>query len=196
LDHQNDGQVKIVQLRFCFGIGEMNLVWYALHSKPRNEELLFEQLSLRKIETFYPRIRVQTVNPRARKVRAYFPGYVFVHVDLDTIGYSTLQWLPGATGLVSFGGEPASVPDGLIGAIRHKVERINGLGGELFDGLKPGDAVVIQAGPFSGYEAIFDEQISGNERVRVLLKLLQKRLVPVELPAGQVERKDKLTNRN
>jgi transcription antitermination factor NusG len=166
----------------------MSLVWYALHSKPLKEELLFEQLSLRKIETFYPRIRVQTVNPRARKVRAYFPGYVFVHVDLDETGFSGLQWLPGATGLVSFGGEPASVPDGLVGAVRHKVEHINDAGGELFDGLKPGDSVVIQAGPFSGYEAIFDEQISGSERVRVLLKLLQKRLMLVELPAGQVER--------
>jgi transcriptional antiterminator RfaH len=174
----------------------MQLAWYALHSKPLKEELLFEQLSLRKIETFYPRLRVQTVNPRARKVRAYFPGYVFVHADLDVVGFSNLQWLPGATGLVSFGGEPASVPDGLISAIRYKVERINGAGGELFDGLKPGETVVIQAGPFSGYEAIFNEQISGNERVRVLLKLLQKRLLPVELPAGQVERKDKQTNRS
>jgi transcription antitermination factor NusG len=167
----------------------MNLAWYVLHSKPLKDELLFEQLSLRKIETFYPRIRVQTINPRARQVRAYFPGYVFVHVELDVIGYSNLQWLPGTTGLVSFGGEPASVPDGVISAIRHKVERINNVGGGLFDGLKPGDNVVIQAGPFSGYEAIFDEQISGNERVRVLLKLLQKRLAPVELPAGQVGRK-------
>jgi transcriptional antiterminator RfaH len=165
--------------------------WYALHSKPRKEELLFEQLGLRKIETFFPRIRVQTVNPRARQVRAYFPGYVFIHLDLAEAGFSTLQWLPGVTGLVSFGGEPASVPESLITALRHKVERINGLGGELFDGLKPGEAVEIQAGPFSGYEAIFDEQISGNERVRVLLKLLQKRLVPVELPAGQVRRKDR-----
>ena len=169
----------------------MPVLWYALHSKPHKEEVLFEQLGLRNIQTFYPRIRVKTVNPRARQIKAYFPGYVFVQVDLGEAGFSSLQWLPGATGLVSFGGEPAPVPDGLIGALRRKVERIHGLGGELFDGLKPGDRVVIQAGPFSGYEAIFDERISGNERVRVLLKLLQKRLVPVELPAGQVKRKDK-----
>jgi transcription antitermination factor NusG len=174
----------------------MHIAWYALHSKPDKEELLFEQLSLRKIETFYPRIRVQTVNPRARKVKAYFPGYVFVHVDLNVIGYSNLQWMPGATGLVSFGGEPASIPEGMIGALRHKVERINSDGLKLFDGLKPGDNVIVQAGPFSGYEAIFDEQISGNERVRVLLKLLQKRLVPVELPAAQLGRKDQRINCN
>jgi transcription antitermination factor NusG len=174
----------------------MHIAWYALHSKPLKEDLLFEQLSLRKIEAFYPRIRVQTVNPRARKVKAYFPGYVFVHVDLDAIGYSKLQWMPGATGLVSFGSEPASIPDGLIGAIRYKVERVNSIGIEFYDKLKPGDNLMIRTGPFAGYEAIFDEQISGDERVRVLLKLLQKRLMPVVLFTAQVVRKEKLTNCN
>ncbi len=100
----------------------MTLGWFALHSKPRKEELLYGQLSQRNIDVFYPRIRVQPVNPRSAKVRAYFPGYVFIHVDLTEIGFSSLQWLPGATGLVSFGGEPASVPDGLIVAVRRKVD--------------------------------------------------------------------------
>lgn len=169
-------------------------VWYVLHSKPHKEQLLFEQLSLRNIESFFPCIRGVTVNPRAPKLRPYFPGYVFVHVDLEQTGFSNLQWLPGATGLISFGGEPASIPEGLIVAIRRKVEQINSRGSELFDGLSPGDSVIIQAGPFSGYEAIFDEAISGEERVHVLLKLMQARLVTVELPATQVRRKDMKSN--
>jgi transcriptional antiterminator RfaH len=65
----------------------MAVEWFVLHSKPHKEELLAEQLELRRIETFYPRIRVQVVNPRARKVRPYFPGYVFMHVDLDKMDY-------------------------------------------------------------------------------------------------------------
>ena len=165
----------------------MSNTWYALQSKPRKEELLYGQLTVRNIDVFYPRIRVQTVNPRAAKVRAFFPGYVFVHVDLAVIGFATLHWLPGTTGLVSFGGEPASVPDSLIAAVRNKVDRINGLGGELYDGLKPGDSVTIAEGPFAGYEAIFDTRLPGTERVRVLLKLLQKRQFPVELPAAQLK---------
>ena len=55
----------------------MTAQWYALQSKPMKESLLYEQLKLRAIECYYPFIRVQPVNPRARKVRAYFPGYVF-----------------------------------------------------------------------------------------------------------------------
>ena len=41
----------------------MTIRWYVLHSKPNNEQLLWVQLSNRKVETFYPRIRVERVNP-------------------------------------------------------------------------------------------------------------------------------------
>ena len=166
----------------------MSSGWYALHSKPRKEEMLYGQLILREIETFYPRIRVKTVNPRAAKVRAYFPGYVFIYADLTAIGLSSIQWLPGAIGLVTFGGEPAYVSESLIMAIRQKVDYINRLGGELFDGLKQGDKVKITAGPMAGYEAIFDACLPGAERVRVLLKHLQDRQFPVELPSAYLVR--------
>jgi len=166
--------------------------WYVLHSKPNKEELLWEQLNIRKVETFYPRIRVQTVNPRARKVKAYFPGYVFVHVDLKEIGFSALQWMPGATGFVSFDSWPSLVPEALIQAVKKKVDEINAAGGEIFDGLQPGDLVEIRSGPFAGYEAIFDARLSGSERVRVLLKMLTKgKSTKMEIPAGLLERKKK-----
>jgi transcription elongation factor/antiterminator RfaH len=164
----------------------MAVGWYVLHSKPRMEDMLAEQLELRKIETFAPRIRVQVVNPRARKVRPYFPGYIFIRVDLDKTGLTGLQYVPGASGLISFGGEPAFVPDGLIHAIRQRVDEINASGGELFDVLKAGNTVLIHSGPFAGYEAIFDARLPGTERVKVLLKLLRNRKMPVELPAGNV----------
>jgi len=164
----------------------MATYWYVLHSKPHKEELLAEQLELRRIETFAPHIRVQVVNPRARKVRAYFPGYLFVHVDLEQMGLSALQYVPGSAGLISFGGEPAFVPDGLIHAIRQRVQEIDSAGGELFDVLKPGETVLVHSGPFAGYDAIFDVRLPGTERVRILLKLLRNRTLPVELPAGFV----------
>jgi len=163
--------------------------WYVIRSKPRKEEFLFEQLLSHKIEAYCPRIRVQTVNPRARKTKPYFPGYVFLRLDKEQINLSSLQWIPGSTGLVSFGGELAFVHDSLVQAIRRRVDKINDAGGESLDEIKPGEEVAIKAGPFAGYEAIFDARLSGNERVRVLLKMLSDRFVPTEITAGEIQRK-------
>jgi transcriptional antiterminator RfaH len=166
--------------------------WYALRSKPRKEDVVWRQAVSRGFETFYPRLRVTPVNPRSRKLRPYFPGYLFVNVDLEEVGRSVFQWMPHSMGLINFGGEPAVVPPHLIDAIRKRVEEINAAGGEVFDGLEPGDTVRISEGPFKGYEAIFDARLPGSERVRVLLELLgTQRQVPVELDASNIQQKKK-----
>jgi len=113
---------------------------------------------------------------------------MFVQADLQDVGLSTFQYMPYAIGLVCFGGEPAHVPESLILAIRRRVEEIAEVGGELFDGLKRGDQVWIQDGPFADYQAIFDARLDGGERVRVLLKMLNDRFVPVEIDAAMIEK--------
>jgi transcription antitermination factor NusG len=162
--------------------------WYALRSKPNKEEALSRELLARSYEVFFPQLHVQPVNPRSRKLRPYFPGYLFINIDLPAVGFSALAWMPHSYGLVFFGSEPAQVPEVLISSLRRHVDSINAAGGELFNGLKPGESVTIQAGPFVGYEAIFDTRLPGTERVRVLLKLLNKNQVPLVLPEGQVKR--------
>jgi transcriptional antiterminator RfaH len=169
----------------------MTAYWYALQSKPNKEEALFQQLQLQGVEVYFPRIRVHPVNPRARKIKAYFPGYMFIHADIEAVGLSTFQWMPFARGMVTFGHEPAAVPDSLIHAIRRRVEDVNAAGGEVFDGLHKGDTVYIHDGPFAGCEAIFDVRLPGSERVRVLIQWLSQRQVPVELGAGQIRRENR-----
>ncbi len=164
--------------------------WYVLRSKPRKEDVVWRQMRAQEIEVFYPRLRVQPVNPRSKKVKPYFPGYMFVQVDIDKVGLSTFQWMPHAIGIVTVGEEPGIVPDNMIYAIRTRVEEIAAAGGELFDGLQPGDEIMISDGPFAGYEAIFDTRIAGQERVRVLLQFLNdRRQVAVELDAAQIKKK-------
>jgi len=163
--------------------------WYALHSHPNKEELLWQQLMAREVEVFYPRIPANPVNPRARKIKPYFPGYLFINADLEQAGISVFRWMPYATGLVMFGGEPATVPEALIYTVRQRVDEITRAGGEVLNEVKPGERVVIQEGPFAGYEAIFDVRLPGKERVRVLLQMLTRRCVPLELSAAQIQKK-------
>jgi transcription antitermination factor NusG len=166
----------------------MDLNWYVLHSQPNKEDLLWHQILTQDVAVYYPCIPVHPVNPRSKKIKPYFPGYMFIRVDIASTGVSVFQWMPYATGLVSFGGEPATVTDGFIHLLEQKVGEIVSSGGVLFQNLKKGDDVNIQSGPFAQYAAIFDHRIGGTERVRVLLKMLNARVVPIDLHVGQIEK--------
>lgn len=160
--------------------------WYVMRSKPNKEEFLFGQLRIRQIDTYYPCIEFQPTNPRARKRRPYFPGYLFISTDINLIAASTLNWIPGSLGLVDFDGQIASVPEHLINGIRSQVDRINKDGLEKTSNFKTGDLVTVQSGPFSGYQAIFAKHLSGTERVSVLLNMLWNRQVSLELSNAQL----------
>jgi transcriptional antiterminator RfaH len=166
----------------------MPTAWYAIHSQPHKEDLLANQLHAYGIEVFYPNLIVKPKNPRSKKNRPYFPGYMFVRSDLDAIGITTFQRMPYATGLVEFGGEPAVVPDILIAALQKHI-RSNYYSDEDRLEFQSNDAVAIEDGAFQGYNAIFDKMITGSDRVRVLLKLLNNRLLPVELESKLIRKK-------
>lgn len=150
----------------------MTKKWYCIQSKPHKEEFLHSQLLARGIEAFYPRLQVKPVNPRSRKVRPYFPGYVFVHIDLEQVGASTLNWMQGAVGLVYIDSQPAWVPESLINAIRRNLEEINSASGETTKRLQNGEPVRIKDGPSADYQTIFDTGVSGEDRVSILMSLL------------------------
>lgn len=166
----------------------MTALWYALRSKPLKENLVAQQCKTKGYEVFYPRLRVTPVNPRAKKVKPYFPGYLFVKADLDASGLSVFQWMPHAIGIVHFGGEPAPIPENLLHAIRDKVSKIAAAGGEHLEALSPGDPIKIEGGPFSGYTAIFDSRLPGTARVKVLLEFIGSRQVATEINAGHIRK--------
>lgn len=160
--------------------------WYVLRSKPRKERVLHREVLSRKIECFFPRIKVKPVNPRSAKIRPYFPGYLFVQVSLDEVGLSTFSWMPFSQGLVSFGEEPAPVPGALITALKKRIQEIRDNGGSHYDQFEAGAPVRVIDGPFEGYHAIFDTQLDGHDRVRILLQMLNNRRVPVEMHVEQI----------
>jgi transcriptional antiterminator RfaH len=166
----------------------MTASWYAIRSKPNKEEFLAGQLRVHGLDVYCPVLHVKPVNPRSRKVRPYFPNYLFVHVDLDMVNTSDLRWMPGNSGLVSFDGNPASVPDLLIATLKKQVDQHNEILQNQTKNYQAGEPVLIQSGPFAGYEAVFDTNISGQDRVRVLLSLLQGRKMPVEIDGRQIRR--------
>jgi len=149
--------------------------WYLLQSKPHKEAFVLRQLRMYNIEAYYPCIRVHPSNPRSRKIRPCFPGYLFVNADLDIVGTSLLKRIPGVVALVDFGSELASVPDNLVQSIRVYLEEIESARGESQGTLIPGNPVMISSAPFPGFQAMFERFMTEQEGVQVILKSHQDR---------------------
>jgi transcriptional antiterminator RfaH len=162
--------------------------WYALHVKPHKERSVHKYIAAKDIEVFYPHVHVKPVNPRASRVRPFFPGYMFVYIDLDEMGANALRWTEGTYGLVQFGGEPAIVPENLVNELRTRMISIEEAGGIQMEGLKKGDNVRIVSGALSGYEAIFDTALPGKDRVQVLLAYLSDQPKRLQLDASQIKK--------
>jgi transcriptional antiterminator RfaH len=158
--------------------------WYALSTKPRQEELADMNLQRLGVETFYPQLREDRVVRRKRQttVGPLFPGYLFARFDAER-QYRAVNYAQGVRKLLTFGDEFATVDEAVIAAIRARLE--DGYVTIRPTPLAPGQRVRIGDGPFSGLEAVFEREMSGSERVVVLLRTLahQTRVV---LPRAQV----------
>ena len=173
--------------RHHYFIGGLTMIrWHVVQSKPRKEQFLYEQLRSRQLNVFFPCIHVQPVNPRCSTIRPYFPGYLFACIDLAVAGSSVLEWIPGAIGIVAFGGQPAEIPERFIHVLRHHLNAVNSGCRAMPEKFKRGEPVIVESGPFHGYEAIFDAGLPGQQRAQVLLSMLQGRRLRVELPIEHI----------
>jgi transcriptional antiterminator RfaH len=153
--------------------------WYALHTKPHSEATACQALAVRNFNAYLP-----LLPPRKdRMAQPLFPTYMFVRCDLEAIGISSLEWIPGLRRILTLGGRPAIVPDEAIELIRAKMSQIEAQGGLPRHGFQPGDEVVIDKGPLSGMRGIFEGPVGPAERVRILIRFLgqaNRAEVPVE----------------
>lgn len=159
--------------------------WYTFHTKPNAEYQVAQTLRQRGLEVFLPEVKAPR-SRRRRKMKPFFPSYLFAKVDLKAIGISKLRWVPGLNRLVAFGDQPIPVPEEIIEYILDNLEALQAQGGLPTHNFKPGDTVRITSGPFEGMEAIFDQGTTSAERVQVLLEILG-RASRMEIDPDQLE---------
>jgi len=114
---------------------------------------------------------------------------MFIRADLAQIGQSAINWVPGVTRLVSFGGEPAIVPDAVIQHIKRRVVEVEQRGELGLGPFRHGDRVRIISGPFRDLDAVFDQPLTPSGRVRVLLEFLG-RLTAADVDIKMLEKLD------
>ncbi len=164
--------------------------WYVIHTKPRHEQAVAEQLGRRGVEVFLPQY-TERKRGEAPRVQVLFPCYLFVRTELETVGISALQWAPGVRYLITFGGVPARVPEAAIAYIRRQLVQLEAQGGFPRMRFRPGERVRVRDGPLAGLEAIFEGPAGPAERVRILIHFLgqcNRAVVPVEMLEAISER--------
>lgn len=147
--------------------------WYVLSCALRKERVIYHQLHDRGFEVYYPYLIIKTQNPNMLKIEPYFPGYVFIKVDLEQVAPSTFQWMPMTEGLVSMAEYPVHVPDRIIQAIHRNLWKINSSVLGVPDEVVGFQSKISDEDIAHGNGDLFDEHISGSDRSRRLFQYLQ-----------------------
>ena len=165
----------------------MNERWYAVHTKPRQEDRVSWQLATQHgLRVFLPKLAVakRRRNRRVSVIETLFPSYLFVHMPLEPGPWHAVKWTPGVKTLVGTGDVPVPVPDGAIDLLVERCADGNIVAWKSV--FEAGAQVRIRYGPFAGLVGIFERSTTQAERVRVLLDLLGRQ-VPVEVDPVDLE---------
>ncbi|MBZ5490380.1 MAG: transcription/translation regulatory transformer protein RfaH [Acidobacteriia bacterium] len=141
----------------------LGLSWYAIRTKPRQEERAVENLTSWGITTLAPRIKKTS----ACRDSHLFPGYIFARFEGPKMLHN-IHFTRGVAYVVSFGGVPSAISDELIAEIHTRIDE-NGFVIRNTPALSPGDHVVIRSGFLRNFVGVFERDLSGSERVQILL---------------------------
>ena|ERR1043166_9746817 len=146
--------------------------WYAVRTKPKEEDRADFNLRAHRVETFAPKLRelrtTEYGGPRYT-IKHLFPPYIFAYFSLETQLHN-VNYTRGVQKVVSFGGTPVSINDEVINLIKDKVDEDGFVC--LHEELKPGDMVRINAGPLQSLVGVFQRKLSDKQRVEILLNAI------------------------
>ena len=145
--------------------------WYAVSTKPHQEQQAESHVKQCGIECFLPLLKTSKIIRRTRMtvIKPLFPGYLFARFDLSK-HYRAVSYSTGVRKIVEFGSGPVELDAVIIDAIK---ERLN----DGYVTLTPmrlarGQVVHIKGGPFAGLEAVFMREMTDRNRVILLLNTL------------------------
>ena len=148
--------------------------WRLVRALTGREVFADEQLQRQGFVTFLPK-QLKTVR-HARKVRialgAYFPGYLFVELDLARDRWRSVNGTLGVSHMIGPEDRPTPAPRGVVEALIEAADERGVLTGPP---LEAGQKVRIVAGAFADKLAVI-ERLDDAGRVRVLLDIIDRQV--------------------
>ncbi len=161
--------------------------WYALHTRSRFEQVVYNGLQGKSLEAFLPRVQVMSRRKDRRKkiLVPLLPGYVFVQSELDPYRYWEIIKTTGVVRMINFKGRPVPAND-------MEIESLMILDGtdrtvENRSFMQKGDRVMIMEGPLKGLVGFYLKHKNRSEKVVVSIELL-KRSMAVEIDGWALEK--------
>ena len=145
--------------------------WLLAHVKPNSTSIAKRNLERQGFRCFLP------LDRRTRRLRGqlttvkspFFPGYLFVGIEADDTPWRAIRSTYGVAKLVSFGLEPANVPEELIGELMSRCDNEGCIRNHV--AVAERDRVEISHGPLANFFGIV-EKLAANERAWVLIDMM------------------------
>src|SRR4029079_13189099 len=175
---------------------QRELKWYVVHTYSGHENRaklgLLERIKNAALDDSFGEVLIPTESAmevvkgqRRSMCRKFYPGYMFVQMELNEETFHLVKNTPKITGFLG-GTNPTPVPEKDIAAINS----------QMSDGAtkpKPritfdeGENVRVIEGPFANFSGIVEEVKAEKQKLRVLVSIFG-RATPVELDFAQVEK--------
>jgi transcriptional antiterminator RfaH len=152
-------------------IGELGDRWYAVQTRPHQENRAIFHLGEQGFRSFCPRLRrtVRHARKTTQVLAPLFPGYFFVPLDLTRDRWRSVNGTRGVVRLVMNGERPSPMPPGIVAALKARTNSDGSI--NWLPSLEVGGSVRIADGPFVELVGTL-EHLGPDGRVRVLLTLL------------------------
>jgi len=174
----------------------MSKKWYVVHTYSGHENRarlsLLDRIRTGGMQDEFGEVLIPTESvmevvkgQRRTATRKFYPGYLFVQMDLNEKTFHLVKNTPKITGFLG-GTNPTPVKETEIAAIATAMTE-----GQVKPKprvhFEEGDSVRVIDGPFSNFSGTVEEVKQEKQKVRVLVSIFG-RATPVELDFGQVEK--------
>ena len=150
--------------------------WYVIRTQTLAEERAALHLNNQGFETYLPRYRKE--RRHARKVdvvlRPLFPGYIFVRIDTATQQWRSINGTVGVISIVQFGKELLPIGESIVTNLLQREDE-TGVVSLALKGLKKGDSVTVNEGPFTDLTGLLEET-DDKKRAILLLDLMGRKV--------------------
>jgi len=174
----------------------MTLSWYVIHTLTNYEEKVKQELEKQianlGLASHFGRILLPTEevveikkSKRVTKRRKYFPGYLFVQMEIDNNTFWLVRNTTGVSGFLG-GLKPIALPEE---EAKHIIELVES------PSVKPKPSIVFEKeeqvriieGPFANFIGVIEDVNEEKGKLKVMVSIFG-RLTPVELNFLQVEK--------